>query len=201
MNNRSDAGRNALGTTYYLDSNAFIDLVKDPSVETPMGFLYTAYLRGWIGICITDTLGVERTKRFGEDLGVHDPSLWFFESMGPMVLGHSRCDSSVFGSVEDDERISDVLAVLHPARSRGSLSENDIRDGMHLATTLRYGARLFVTRDKGILKKTDELATKFELMVLTPKEARAQVEAAIASARAREATREVPGWLPTWPGH
>ena len=64
---------------------------------------------------------------------------------------------------------------------------------MHLATTLRYGARLFVTRDKGILKKTDELATKFELMVLTPKQQEPKSRRPSLPARAREATREVPG--------
>lgn len=196
-----NVGRNVLGTTHYLDSNAFIDLADDSSVDTPMGFLYAAYLHGWIGICITDTLGTERTKRFGQDLDVHDPSRWFFESMGPMILGHSRCDSSVMGSVEDDERLSNVLEVLHPATSQGSLKENDIRDGMHLATALRYGAQYFVTRDKGILNKGEELAKRFGLVVLPPSDAKVQVEAAMASARAREATREVPGWLPTWPGH
>ena len=51
-----------------------------------MGFLYTAYLRGWIGICITDTLGWNARRDSARTLA-YDPSFVVLRIDGADGLG------------------------------------------------------------------------------------------------------------------
>ena len=194
-----DTGKNVLGRTYFLDANAFIELENDPSTDTPMGFAYRAFIEGWIGIGLTDTTAVERIGKFGFDLGDKDPSLWAFESLGPLVLDHSRLDACVLGGDEDDARMESIFGILKPGKPTNELGKNDFRDGLQINTTLRYGGSNFVTRDKNILKRSIALFDTFGLTVLTPDDVRASVVEAIDSSRARELARGNKMWLPSWP--
>lgn len=194
-----NTGRNVLGRTYYLDANTFIDLENDPSTDTPMGFIYRAFVEGWLGIGLTDTTAVERHGKFGLDLGLRDPALWAFESPGPLVLGHSRLDSSVTSSEADAARLDAIHRILKPGKQPDQLNHHDFRDGLQINTTLRYGGRHFITRDNKILKRSQVFYDTFELVVITPADARTAVMSAIESARAREAARGNTMWLPDWP--
>lgn len=192
-------GKNVLGSTYFLDANALIDLEQDPSPTTPVGFLYRAFVEGWIGIGLTDTTGVERTGRFGPNLGMNDPALWAFESFGPLTPNHSRLDSCVLGSDDDTARLAIIHRILKPGKQPDQLGDNDFRDGMQINTTIRYGGSYFVTRDKNILSSSRALHEAFGLTVAPPDSARFTVIATIENARAREIAREQAMWLPEWP--
>lgn len=194
-----DTGKNVLGRTYFLDANAFIELENNPSTDTTMGFVYQAFIEGWIGVVLTDTTAVERVNRFGPDLGDKEPSLWAFESHGPLVLGHSRLGSCVLGGDEDDARMESIFRILKPGKPTSELGKNDFRDGLQINTTLRYGGSNFVTRDKNILKRSSQLFDTFGLKVLTPDDVRESVLEAINSSRARELARGNRMWLPSWP--
>lgn len=69
----------------------------------------------------TDTADFERTV--GHPLHVVEERLMettdLMEVNGPMVMEHSRWDHAVFASDEDDERIDQVLKVIHPNAIRG----------------------------------------------------------------------------------
>lgn len=83
-----------------------------------------------------------------------------------MVWGHSRWDHAVWGNDEDDDRIDRVLALLRPGRDRASVSQKDLRDSMHFAPAIRYGANAFVTMDgagrgKGMLKRAPAVHDAF----------------------------------------
>lgn len=65
---------------------------------------------------------------------------------------------------QDDEPISECLKVLFPEKS----SQSDLSDLRHLAKTIAYGARYFVTWDKDMLGIGDNLFEVYGLRVLTP---------------------------------
>jgi hypothetical protein len=90
-------------------------------------------------------------------------------------------DHSVLGSDVDDARIDAVLRILRPNALRSTATKNDLRDAMHVATAIRYGASHFVTSDKNILRRKAKLREAFDwFTVLTPTDAVALVRRFIA---------------------
>lgn len=71
------------------------------------------------------------------------------EYLGPLVLDHSRLGYAVVGGAADEERLERVFRVLHPGGDRQKPGSHDLRDAMHVATAIRYGADGFITLDKG----------------------------------------------------
>jgi hypothetical protein len=125
---------------------------------------------GWLSLESSDTTRVEIAGLADDDKReeLEDLAWQFPMPMGPFVLGHSQFDSSVVASEEDQARIEAVYNVLWPdnaieddAAPTSSLGRRRFRDALHVATAIRYGISAFITCDRRILAKRDELAELF----------------------------------------
>jgi len=98
------------------------------------------------------------------------------EQSGILVWGHSRFDHAVWCSDTDAAEWDRIWTVMHPGRDRGTASDNDIRDAMHVMTARRYGADAFVTLDgsgkrKGILGRAEAVRRELGFEIWTPTQA------------------------------
>jgi hypothetical protein len=123
---------------------------------------------GWISLARTDTVDTELGGKADDEERAEllRQSSGYIESLGPMVLGSSRWGHGVFSNKEDSNRIDAVYAVLFPASDRGDVStkrgQGRLRDAMHVATAMRYGANVLVTRDaRDLLRKADAIRDAF----------------------------------------
>lgn len=151
--------------------------------ESPaMQRLRTFHEQGWIRLSRTDTMDTEletakpETKR--ELLLAR--SRPYAEILGPDVHGVSRPNRFVNSSAEDLPRIEDVLRVLwaEGAGIAGSgTGAHKRRDAIHIATSIRYGATGFITRERDLLRKRLALGHAYDgFAVLDPEEALAFTE-------------------------
>ncbi|MFI6280471.1 hypothetical protein [Streptomyces sp. NPDC050988] len=155
----------------------------------------------WISLRRTDAMDTELAAAPEEKwAALTEASASYAESFGPMVLDHSRLDHCVLGSDEDVARDEVVFSTLFPGADRSTCRKNHIRDAMHVATAIRYGGRAFITHERKLLNKSDQIAGLFQgFRIWSP--AQALAEAGGAVARARELHRREParGSLPEWP--
>lgn len=106
----------------------------------------------------------------------------YVESFGPAVFDHSRFDHAVFFGDDDETRLDRVYSILFPGSDRrdsyAGRARRKIRDAMHIATAIRYGANGFVTQDKNdLVSKSDAIAEAFNgFRILTPESALAFIE-------------------------
>ena len=82
-------------------------------------------------------------------------SVKFFELHGPIVLDHSRLDHAVLASDEDVQLLGRVKEIIEVRVISERAAKHDLRDAMHIATSIRYGYDGFITRDERILKCHD----------------------------------------------
>ena len=114
------------------------------------------------------------------------------ESMGPIVLDHSRLDHGVLGNEDDADRLSLVFKALFPGTDREMARRQHHRDAMHIATAIRYGAHAFVTNETRLLKKSERIRARFnDFMVIGPTEACRIAERKVAACLALTARTEV----------
>lgn len=161
------------GLRFVLDTNSVAN--PDPTTAAVLSELRTLFEAGRIDMVRTDTMDTELGSATGElrDQLLSESSQ-FVELLGPMVLDHSRLGHSVVASAEDGARIDRVYAVLRPNGDRSHANSNDLRDAMHIATAIRYGAGFFVTSDKNVLARRAELRDQFDwFTVLSPADAMA----------------------------
>jgi hypothetical protein len=160
-----------LGLLFYFDTN-FVDDESPAALE-----LRQLDADGWLLLARSDTVDTELAthpdqRRRAE---LHEVSSGYPESLGPMVLDHSRLGFAYLGTAADAAHIERVLAVLFPGTSRHSTSRtgmNNVRDAMHVATTIRCGGNVFITRDKRLLAKSAATATAFNgFQIMTPERA------------------------------
>ncbi|HEY5014200.1 MAG TPA: hypothetical protein VIK61_16065 [Acidimicrobiia bacterium] len=129
-----------LGLRFYLDTN-FVGDGSPAAVE-----LRALHDAGWIGLHRTDTVDTELAgdPDVARRTGLLAMSADYVESFGPLILDHSRLDHAVIGNDDDGARLNAVYAVLFPGSNRSDPStgraSNKLRDAMHVATAIRYGA-------------------------------------------------------------
>lgn len=152
------------GLAFVIDTNT----VDDRSTE--MRRLRQRHTDGWINLSRTDTVDTELSNAPDNKRdSLLDQSGQFVEHFGPLVLNHSRFDSSVSGVQEDEDRLALVFRVLFPGTDRQTARRNHIRDAMHVATGVRYGATGLITNDLGLLKRDEMIRMKFNnFRVLSP---------------------------------
>jgi hypothetical protein len=167
-----------LGLRFYFDTN-FVDDATPAAIE-----LRALHSAGWIGLQRTDTVDTELA---GDADGARRTNLLaksteFVESFGPLVWDHSRWDSAVWGSDDDSARLNAVYAILFPGSDRAASgtrrSQRKLRDAMHVATAIRYGADGFITRDhRDLLRKAKQIAAAFDhFQIMLPEDALAFVQ-------------------------
>lgn len=175
---------NRLRLTFYLDTN-----VLDDSSDWAVS-LRSLSDAGWIDLVRTDTMDTELLRKPDADAraALLAQSALLPESLGVLVPDHSRIDSSVLGNEDDQARLDRVFAILFPYADRYSESgraRGKIRDAMHVATAIRYGATAFVTLDRDdILVKAQDIEAAFDgFKILSVADAAALAATAKASYR------------------
>lgn len=153
---------NRLGLRFYFDNNFVGD--RSNACEELRGLDRS----GWIDLARSDTVDTEladtKDPERREQLLAESAAYW--ESFGPLVLDHSRLGSTVVGSADDHDRLDHVYRILFPGSDRHSAAtgraRRKLRDAMHVATAIRYGGMLFVTRDeRDLVSKSDAIAAAF----------------------------------------
>lgn len=181
--------------SYYLDVNAVDENTAG------MDQLRRARLEGWIRLQKTDTLDTELLGAPPDKLSeLLRQSAAFAESFGPMVLDHSRLDRSVLASSEDVGRLAMVVKILKPGvENQEDLKPNDMRDAMHVATSIRYGGTGFITRDLNLLRKAEAIRAAFNhFQVCDPENALQRVAEESRLCLRRKELGIITGWLPKW---
>jgi hypothetical protein len=144
-----------LGLSLMLDTNT----IKDDSEA--MEELVQFQEAGWIELARSDVVETEFLNASGDlRTNLESAASRFSEYFGPMVFGHSRWGSSVWGSAQDQDLLEGVFATLFPNRTYGS-NPDDLRDAMHVAWATRYGMTALVTRDGAVLKANDRVGEVF----------------------------------------
>ena len=135
--------------------------------------LWSYFQKGAIRLASTDVMGTELAR----DL---DPDRRFMleaqagelpEFLGPAVYGHSRFGHSVFAAPRDEKLLDEVIGLLFDGKARRDLSEHDVRDAMHVATSARYGFDAFVTEDRNIHRRDARVRDSLHLRLWTPEQA------------------------------
>jgi hypothetical protein len=95
----------------------------------------------------------------------------FFESIdllelhGPMVFGHSRLGHSVFASEEDVIRFESIKSIVKVSETSEQKGTHDLRDAMHIATSIKYGYSGLITGDKRLLKLDQTFSQMFRFRI------------------------------------
>lgn len=185
---------NLAALTFYID----VHIIDDKSAA--VAELTRARSEGWIRIQKTDTLDTELMGK--QDAVVREELLCqsrpFAESVGPLVLSHSRNGHVQLANPNDARRIGELFKILFPGSSRERPNLQSLRDTMHIATAIKYCGDAFITREKRLLNKSDRVFEAHQLRILTPEEAMAVARLRIGSVVRRRHVTGMPGWIPTW---
>lgn len=130
---------------------------------------------GKVLVEVTDTFETELRDGKGYPRGLRKALDYIF-SEGPAVVNHSRLNSCIIGSGEDERRLIKVLGVLFGAKPLREYTKNEIRDAMHISTAIRYGGTYFVTLDKKVLNMSDGIRSEFQIIIANPENCLKQVK-------------------------
>ena len=159
-----------------------IDTNTVDDVSPEMACLRKRNTEGWINLTRTDTLDTElaRAQDDKRDM-LLEQSRSYVEHFGPLVLDHSRLDSCVLGTDEDEARCERVFGILFPGANRQTARRNHVRDAMHIATAIRYARSGFVTNDRDLLKRDEAMRAAFDnFRILSPADALALTQRQVA---------------------
>ncbi|MEU6340276.1 hypothetical protein ABZ883_04905 [Streptomyces sp. NPDC046977] len=186
---------NITALSLYIDTH-IIDAPDEAAV-----FLRRLMKEGWISLSRTDVMGTELARAPDEKRAdLAEASASYPESYGPMVWNQSRWGSSVWGSEEDHSRLNDTFAILFPNVNRATARGNHLRDVMHVSTAIRYGGFGFVTRERRLLNKAEQIAERFHsFQILSPEQANSEAMARVRGVRELHRLEPHRGSLPSWP--
>jgi hypothetical protein len=181
------------GLCLYFDTN----VIRDQSEAVRL--LWRCRQEGWVRIQRTDVMDTElETARSDKRNWLLEESGLLAESLGALVLDNSRVDSAVIGTDRDRADFRDAFSILHPNLAVADACDNDIRDAMHVCGAARYGADFFVTRDKGILRKSGQLLERFAASAGDPETVLVAVGKTISDFLKARAITGRPAWVPVW---
>lgn len=181
------------GLCLYFDTNVIGDQAQ--AVQE----LWRCRTEGWIRIQRTDTMDTELER--ASELKRQDllaESAQLAESLGGVRIGVATGVPKMTGSDQDQRDLEDAFEILHPGSTKLPRRGNDVRDAMHICCAARYGAQMFVTRDKGILKRALQIRERFDLEVADPEQTMIDVEKAIFSTIRAHEKIQYPKWIPDW---
>ncbi|MEU6381710.1 hypothetical protein [Streptomyces sp. NPDC046909] len=199
MTNSPNRGRNLCSMHLFIDSNVLIGaLYRDDENAQRSRDLLRLWEEGWIGLSRTDTLDTERLE--GQDDAVKAQRLMesadLPEALGAMVWDNSRWDHAVWGTAEDGQRIHEAFAIIFPNKDWTTANKNSRRDAMHVATAARYAATAFVTNEKAIYAKDEQILARLGIRVWNPQRAVDEVMNGVAALRRLHALEPERGPLP-----
>lgn len=154
----------------YIDTNTINSRQNDPFINQ-IEELTEKYSDNLI-IEKTDTLDTELSENSKYNSNRLKKSSNYIESYGIAVLGHSRLGHTVLGSKVDREMFSEILEIIFGKKLQSEYTKQEIRDAMHVMTTIRYGGTYFITNDRIVLNSSDKLKNRYNSVIIcTPKEA------------------------------
>ena len=109
-------------------------------------------------------------------------SIKFLELHGPAVLDNSRLNHSVVASDDDVQRFNRIKEIVGSRSRLERRAKHDLRDAMHISTSIRYCYDGFITRDKRLLRLHDQFLREFGFRIMNVQGAVTYVEALISHA-------------------
>jgi hypothetical protein len=153
--------RNVSGRHFVLDTH----IIDDPSEAAIR--LRQLGADGLVYLSRTDTMDTELLGATPDKQPVLlELSGRFVEHLGPFVLDHSLFDHAVLGGDEDEARLRQVFEILFPHSEWDSVGRQHVRDAMHIATAIRYGADGFVTNERRLLRAKRTIQDAFNGFLL-----------------------------------
>ena len=195
MTDPLDPYRSRTGWHLAIDTNTIDD------ESEAMAALRQLHREGWINLTRTDTMDTELAAATdpAKRAALLARSAEYVEHLGPVVFDHSRFDFAVFASDIDETRRSTVFAILFPGADPATTRKQNVRDAMHVATAIRYGANGFVTNDTNTLDHHAEIRRAFnDFGIYSPERALATSERRVAALRKLGRLRR-PGYAPPEP--
>ena len=93
-------------------------------------------------------------------------SIRLLELHGPVFLDHSRLDHSLLASEADVQRLDRVREIVGIRTSSERSASHDLRDAMHIATSIRYGYDGFVTGEKRLINRNDQFLSEYGFRIM-----------------------------------
>ena len=160
-----------------LDTSDVIQWRKSPSEYQELETLYEQFRVFLAKTDVVDTeLDPEKNVMVGDHFLV---SIKFLELHGSVVLDHSRLDHTVLACEEDVQRLDRVKEIVGIRYKSERNAKHDLRDAMHIATSIRYGYDGFITREKRLVKRNDQFLPEFGFRVMNVEGAVAHVKGLI----------------------
>ncbi|GEM_PF-4443908 len=119
-----------------------------------------------ISIDKTSVMDAELKKNALKNAKRLHKSSGYIESYEVLVLDVSRLGYAVLGSEKDDKELTDILSIIFGEKPKSSYKQNDLRDALHIHTTIRHGGRYFITYDKKLLRKSKEIEGRFNSIII-----------------------------------
>ncbi|MBI3533483.1 MAG: GNAT family N-acetyltransferase [Burkholderiales bacterium] len=143
---------------YVLDLNVFFDVVKQRAEAESGARLLGAAMANRIRVCVTSEF-VEELRRHTKDEAA-DPLLNLAKNLPALPPIPKNLLES---------RLAELRKIIFPDANRSSTRKaNDDSDLIHLATCIHHKTSAFVTREKAILRASNELERRFQLEVVSP---------------------------------
>jgi GNAT superfamily N-acetyltransferase/predicted nucleic acid-binding protein len=141
--------------SYLIDLNVFLDLVKARSQADHVRRLIAAAWTRTVDVFVAEEL-VEELRRSAT--GGPDPVLEFASALPRLPrVPHSLLE----------ERVKELALVIFPDRAgRNALTPNDRSDLIYLATSIHHGVNGFITGEKAILRRVQNLRVGFGIDVV-----------------------------------
>jgi len=160
-----------------LDTSDVIEWRNSPLEYKELEILYEQFR---VFLAKTDVVDTELDPKKNVLVGDHFlASIKFLELHGPVVLDHSRLDHTVLASEEDVQRLDRVKEIVGIRSTSERKTKHDLRDAMHIATSIRYGYDGFITRDKRLEKRNDQFLSEFRFRIMNVEDAVAHVNGLI----------------------
>lgn len=160
-----------------LDTSDVIEWYHSPQNYQELQVLHDQFR---VFLAKTDVVDTELDlEKNGMEEGHFLASVKFLELHGPIVLDHSRLHHAVLASDEDVQRLGRVKEIIGIRVISERAAKHDLRDAMHIATSIRYGYDGFITRDGRILKRYDQFLREFGFRVMNVQEAVSYINALI----------------------
>ena len=143
-----------------IDTNLINARQKLPEMNT----LEEMHKKGLVEIVKTDAMDTEMLNGYKKGL---EKSQQYREIQGYGVFGHSRYDHAIYSGEDDGGLTQSVVMALFPGKACSELSDNDIKDVMHIQAHITNKCDYFITEDKIILDAA-ELLKKLGVRIRTP---------------------------------
>jgi hypothetical protein len=148
---------------FVLDTSEVIEWSKFPDKYRELQSLVEQFR---VSLARSDVVDTELDPPKNEIVdGYFLASVPFLELHGPVVLGHSRPNHSVFASEDDVRQLERVKEIVN-IRSNPSSQKHDQRDAMHIATAMRYKYDGLITSDGRLRKRHEAFLSEFGFRVV-----------------------------------